>query len=245
MPFSVNLQIYASPLTYTDPVSGLSAAYYPICATCQQPSGVGNITVTDPNYQIYSGVDITVNKRYSNRWQMQAALTLQTNPNYFPEGSATFINPTGREFREGISTIPAYLLKASGSYTFPWDVTASANYNFYEGATRTVTINGPGDVSGGVNASGVAQVINYATLDVQARDEFRFDNVSLLDMGLQKVFQFRGGKNRIKLMFDAFNVFNINVITAYSSNNRSLAGYTQPTTIVPPRVFRVGPAINF
>ena len=33
--------------------------------------------------------------------QMQTALTIQTNPNYFPSGSASFIDPTGLEFRTG------------------------------------------------------------------------------------------------------------------------------------------------
>ncbi len=40
--------------------------------------------MTNPNYQIYHGVDITATKRFSNRWQMQSALTLQTNPSYLP-----------------------------------------------------------------------------------------------------------------------------------------------------------------
>jgi hypothetical protein len=41
--------------------------------------------MTNPNFQVYHGVDFTATKRYSNRWQMQAALTLQTNP-HFPKG---------------------------------------------------------------------------------------------------------------------------------------------------------------
>jgi len=47
------------------------------------------------------------------------------------------------------------------------------------------------------------------------------------------------------LMFDAFNIFNINTITSYSSGNRSLAGFTQPTAIIAPRVFRVGARVMF
>jgi len=46
-------------------------------------------------------------------------------------------------------------------------------------------------------------------------------------------------------MFDAFNVFNVNTITDYSSGNRSLAGFAQPTAIVAPRVFRVGVRLAF
>jgi hypothetical protein len=46
-------------------------------------------------------------------------------------------------------------------------------------------------------------------------------------------------------MLDCFNVFNINTITGFNSNNRSASGFTQPSGLVPPRVFRVGGSINF
>ncbi len=186
-----------------------------ICDGCSRPQGLGSITMTDPNYQVYHGVDITATKRYSNNWQMQLALTLQTNPNYFPEGSTTFINPTNREFREGASTIPEYNFKANGSYTFPWDISASANLNIIQGASRTTTINGPGSVYGGVNSSGAATTISYGTgsLEVEERGATRFEPVKLLDLGLQKAFRFGASKYQLKLMFDAFNIFNINTIT--------------------------------
>jgi len=239
-------QIYVPAATeYTDPVSGLSAPYYVVCATCSRPSGLGSITMTNPDYQIYQGVDITATKRYSHRWQMQGALTLQTNPNYFPDGSATFIDPQNREFRNGFSTIPRWNLKMNGSYTFPWDINASANFNAIEGASRTVTINGPGAVPGGLNASGAATTINRTTLEFEPRGDTRLAPVKLLDLGAQKSFRWKGTSRQIRLMFDAFNVFNINTITTYSSGNRSLAGYTQPTAIIAPRVFRFGTRIAF
>jgi hypothetical protein len=64
-------------------------------------------------------------------------------------------------------------------------------------------------------------------------------------MGVQKVIKLRGGKNRVKLMVDGFNLFNVGTIQSYVSNNQSLAGFTQPATIVPPRVFRLGASLNF
>ena len=42
-----------------------------------------------------------------------------------------------------------------------------------------------------------------------------------------------------------FNVFNTNTILGYSSNNRSTSSFTSPSSIVPPRVFRIGAQINF
>jgi hypothetical protein len=56
---------------------------------------------------------------------------------------------------------------------------------------------------------------------------------------------FRGGRNRLKLTLDGFNLFNDNTVLGYGSNNQSATGFTQPSSIVPPRVFRVGTAITF
>ena len=67
----------------------------------------------------------------------------------------------------------------------------------------------------------------------------------LLDLGAQKVFTFRGGKNRLKVMFDAFNVLNVNTITGYASNTLSSSNFNAPSAIIPPRVFRVGAQIVF
>jgi hypothetical protein len=228
------------PATHTDPVTGKSATYYVVCNGCSRPQGVGNITLTDPNYRIYKGVDLTATKRFSNRWQMAVAATIQDNPSYFPSGTASFINPTGQQFQDGVSTLSRYIFKAQGSYSFPWDINVSANFNWNEGGTRTLTITGPGAVYGGTTGT-----INYATLETDPRDTFRFDAVRLLDLGVQKTFSMRGGKNRIKLTVDGFNMLNEATIQGYVSGNQSLAGFTQPDSIVPPRVFRFGATFNF
>ena len=76
--------------------------------------------MTNPNYQVYHGVILTVNKRFSNRWQMNGSVTLQDNPQYTPFGpgvaESNVTNPTGVEFTNGVSTLRRYLFKLSGSY---------------------------------------------------------------------------------------------------------------------------------
>lgn len=59
------------------------------------------------------------------------------------------------------------------------------------------------------------------------------------------MINFHGGKNRLKLMLDAFNVFNVNTILGFSSNNRSASTFSSPNSIVPPRVFHIGASISF
>jgi hypothetical protein len=62
---------------------------------------------------------------------------------------------------------------------------------------------------------------------------------------VQKIVKFRGGRERLKLTLDGFNMFNVNEIQSYVSNNQSSSGFTQPASIVPPRVFRFGASIQF
>ena len=98
---------------------------------------------------------------------------------------------------------------------------------------------------GGVNSSGGATTITYNTLNFQPTGTTRLDATKLLDLGAQKVFTFRGGKNRLKFMFDAFNVLNVNTITSYVSNTLSSSNFNAPSNIIPPRVFRVGAQLVF
>ncbi len=138
------------------------------------------------------------------------------------------------------------LFKANGAYQFNWDITASTNLNIVEGQQRVMVINGPGSVYGGVNANGGATTISYGTLEFQPRDKSRYDTTKLLDLSLQKAIRFRGGRNRVKLSLDAFNVFNINTIQSFASNNLSQpSSVVAPRSIVPPRVFRFGASIAF
>jgi len=241
--------LYSGPLTYTDPVTGISAPYFVVCDGCTRPTG-STIAVTNTDYQVYQGVDITATKRYSNRWQMQTGLTFQTNPQHFTTGSSSFVNPTGYQFQNGFNTSGElrYIVKMSGSYTFPWDITGSANFNWQDGAVRVVTINGPGQVAGGTTGT-----ITYNTLEFQNRGSTRLDPTKLLDLSASKSVRFNGGRDRVKLTLDCFNVLNSNTpfnagntnINAFASNNKSLPGFTQPTSIVPPRVFRVGATLQF
>jgi hypothetical protein len=235
-------QIYV-PQTWVDPVSGQSAIYYTVCQGCSRPSGVGNIAVTNPNYTVYQGVDLTATKRYSNKWQMQTALTLQKSVPY----QVYVTNPTGTDYTNRVSTIAKYVFKAQGSYQFPWDITASANLNYYQGATRTLIISGPGRVYGGTTGTLTYSFSNSNsnTLRFQPENATRFDPVKLLDIGLAKSFQFHGGRNRLKVMLDGFNMFNQNTILGYASPNIDRVGSRQPNSIVPPRVFRVGASVTF
>jgi hypothetical protein len=235
---------YNAQSTYKDPVTGLSAPYFYVSGNAVVPSGLSSIVLTSTSYSTYHGVDLTLTKRFSSKWQANIAATIQKSPSFRPEYS--FTNPTGIEFVNGQSTnIARYLIKAQASYQMPWNIMTSANLNVNDGGTRSLSINGPGNVPFGKTSTGGNRTIRYTTLSFEPSGNTRFKPTSLLDLGAQKVFSLKGGKYRLKAMLDCFNVFNINTITGFNSNNRSASGFTQPNGLVPPRVFRIGGSINF
>lgn len=243
--------IYTGPVTYTDPITGKTANYYVVKQGASRPSGVGTVTMTSLAYQSYHGVDLTLNKRYSDKWQLNIALTIQKRNDFNPTGS--FTNPTGIEYTEGTNAGARYLFKLNGSYDLPWGVMASTNLNINDGDARTMVINGPGNVYGGVSSTGAATTISYGTLTFEQRGTTRFEKTAIWDMGLSKTFNLRNGANRVKVTLDGFNILNSSTVTSFSSSNLSLQGTaTNPVLpvdringLIPPRVFRIGATFNF
>ena len=94
--------------------------------------------------------------------------------------------------------------------------------------------------------------ISYTTLQYNLRGTDRNPPINLLDVGVSKTFQLRGGKNRLKLTLDGFNMTNISTVTSFRTSNISASAnatgtpqYLQVSAIVPPRVFRVGASFTF
>jgi hypothetical protein len=108
-------------------------------------------------------------------------------------------------------------------------------------------------VPGGPNASGNPTTISKNTLNFQGPGEERFERTTLLDLGIHKTFSFNGGRHRIKLMLDGFNVLNASPVLDFDSNNISTTGSASNPTpqwqriedVLPPRVFRVGTTLWF
>ena len=223
-------------------MTGLTAPYYVGLPRLLAPVGLGSITMTNPEFQVYQ------RRRLHGHEAVQQPLADADRADAADQSAATSRTgrrrssiPTGQEFRDGASTIPRYNLKMNGSYTLPWEINASANFNLIQGASRTSPSTGPARYTAASRAGTAARSARHTR--ARAARPTRFKPVKLLDLGLQKACKF-GGKYQIKLMFDAFNVFNINTITAYSSGNEP-GGVHAADTIIAPRVFRFGTSIAF
>jgi hypothetical protein len=246
--FPVSSIYEATPRIHTDTASGKTAEYYVVQQGLTRPSGA-SITRSSLDYQVYNGVDLTLNKRYSNRWQFNVAVTLQKRNDY----DVYFTNPTGVNLFDGINTGTRYLVKVNGSYDLPWGVMFSTNFNLNDGPNRDLVITGPGNVYGGTSGNIRYDADGNNTLNFQKGGTTRLEKQMLWDFGLNKTFTFRGGQNRIKATIDGFNILNAATVTNFSSENISSAGTASNpippsqriSSIIPPRVIRAGLTIWF
>jgi hypothetical protein len=238
-------QIYEGPVMFTDPITGISAPYYTVCQGCTRPTGT-NMTATSLAYTTYRGVTASVEKRLSMKWQMLSSLTWNDQKSFAPTGAfstsgSTAGDPTGVVFTNGrTSGTGRYTFKVLGSVQVPFGIQAAANFNLQDGAVRTRTINGPGSVYGGTSGT-----ISRTTLTFEPLGTTRLKPIKLLDVSLSKVLSIPGGRQKVTLMLDCFNAFNVNTIRTYTSNNISLASSNNVSTIVAPRVFRAGVRFTF
>lgn len=233
------------------------AAYTPVTRTYNDPQrGTQTITVysLDPtlvrtrdrvitNVDVlqsdYDGLQLSFNKRMSNRWQLLGGLTVQNHEGFSHNG--TFTNPgTNTDLNDpnyrlnragsAIFTDIPWSLNLSGSYQLPYDVTFSGKYTARDGdpLLRTITI------------AGLPQ--GSETIWVQPRGVDRTETVSrFLDVRFAK--RFTVNTSRIEGSVDVFNLLNANHVLAQTEAIGSTLG--RPSRVLTPRIVRLGATVRF
>jgi len=214
-----------------------------------------NVVDNDPYLDTnYDGVEITANKRFSQKWQMVAGLTIGKNKGGINTGggsaggtssgqSATIgssggdlNDPNNNIFPSGIvgnDSVVAFRL--SGSYQLPYLITmagslvSNGGYPYYSTYTVTRTLL--------PTLTRASQVI-----PLSARGDERYPTVTLIDLSFSRAFTFLQTR-KIVPRLDIYNVGNAATIVAL---NPAVGGsYLAPSQIVAPRIMRVGFSLNF
>ncbi len=228
--------------------------YYEIAPGVVRPANVTHTQRSD-EYAVYRGWEISARKRMSNRWQMNASFTWNDRRLYNVTGSGVANNQpdfdlTNANFVEGFNPQIRYLVKFSGAVQLPGGFTLAQNTNIQEGNNRVVTFNAPICRSGGVTTTGAtAPCLDGATnptvgLRVEPTGETHLPALAMTDLSLSKQFRLARGRS-VSVETTLFNLFNVNTIRGYSSNNLSNSTFTRVSQIVPPRVLRVFARLQF
>jgi outer membrane receptor protein involved in Fe transport len=230
----------ASPKPTTATVYNLQQAFNGL-----QDNVIDNQPYLDTEYK---GIEFTAQKRFSQRWQMTAGLTVGKNTGGLnsPTGSGQSLgngndlnDPNFTTFANGlVGNDSDVAFRLSGSYQIPGEVMiagsviSNAGYPFV--STYSVT-------RAAAAAAGVTLTRSSQTVSLSQRGDERLPTMTLADISISRTFRF--GTRRIVPRFDIFNLTNAN--TADSISNGVGGTYLVPQTIVAPRVMKVGFAINF
>ena len=181
-----------------------------------------SLITNDPNVkQTYKGMEITLTKRLSNRWQMLAGYTLSKNrlSDVSIDTSPNFLtNANGNITNSSFADRPNQF-KLTGMYIMPWhDVIVSGNFSAQQGPPTTRQI------SRAVGFS-TNQVINLEPLG-----STRLDTLKKIDLRLGKMFRFANNRN-LEATVDFDNI--TNAATVWGVRNRTEAtSFRDPTTNV-------------
>ena len=169
--------------------------------------------------QSYKGLEITLNKRFSNRWQMLAGYTLSKNrqDGYSVDVSPNFLINNNGNITTAANADRPNQFKLTGMYILPWhDVIVSGNFPSQQGPPVTRQISR-------ALALGGSQTINLEPLG-----NTRLDTLNKIDLRVGKLFKFSNGKN-LEATVDFDNLANAATVWQVRTLTPA-AAFTDPTT---------------
>ena len=242
----------------TPSLGSYSATVYAPDPALVDASGGGRILTNRPDYySTYNGLELTMNKRLSNRWMARLAFSVNSYTEHFT-GTDAVQNPTRTDSTTGSVTgalsgpqvdggqiaprsggsgkgdifyNARWQLNANGFYQLPWDFDVGANLFGRQGYIEPLVFQ--------TSAGGDGRVRALAT---PSFDQMRYPNLWDVDFRVSKVFSV----NRLKFQLsgDLFNALNAGTTTA-QTRLLGTAAFGQINEIISPRIFRVGLKVQF
>ncbi len=189
--------------------------------------------------QTYRSAEFAVTRRLANRWHMYASYSFTTKhipliPNAGTETGVTIyvntVDPNAEINNDDDTT--EWMGRLQGSYIFPFDVTASVNYEHRSGSPqrRTVILTG-------------GQQIPQITLPAeQLGAVWRLPHINVVDLNVQKTFRLRGAQSAT-VRLNVFNLLNANTVTGRTMQSGPRFGTI--TGILLPRISEIALSYRF
>jgi hypothetical protein len=233
------------PTPSTDPSAtkgpGGTATVYNLDSAFFGSAFIDNVRDNDPYLDTdYDGIEFTASKRFSDKWQLLAGLTIGKNTGGITgtgQLSSADLNdlnntthPTGI-----VGNDSKYSMKVSGTYVFPYNISISGSLLWNQGYPYVSTFN--------VTRTQVATLTRASqTVFLSARGDERFKDVVMGDVRISRPFRFGQGR-QISPQLDLFNLGNAATVVGFVSGVGR--NYLYPSEILAPRIARVGLAVSF
>ena len=230
-----------------DPYDGSTVTFYNDLRPTRLPE---QYIVNPPGAERkYDGIEVTLNKRYSRGWSLNASYVYADSRGMIglnrdgidgPQSlgtSALWSNPNAHINAEGRFPYERrHQLKITGLVKGPWGINIGGYFRHLAGRrwTRTIT------------SSFLGLQLNQVSETVKAekRGSRGYPSVNILDLKIEKAFQI--GNLRLKLFADIFNLLNDNTVLAeYTDSSNPSQDFREDLDIVNPRIVRLGAKIEF
>jgi hypothetical protein len=230
-PFSA----YNIPVTVTESTTGQQFQILNLDNPAGRP--ISQFVTNIDDYEgTYRTVELSANKRYSNRWSMNASFSYT----WTEEFSRTYFNNVFATAVNQFSLFGAYPTNPN-EHTFNeftnWNAKFSGTIDAGWGLRVTPVLKAQ---SGAPYGRVVSLATNYNPAQLFLAEPIgtrRQDTIALFDFRVEKQVRL-ADRARVGLFFDLFNVFNSN--TAVNLNWRSGASFEKATTVLPPRIAKFG-----
>jgi Carboxypeptidase regulatory-like domain len=185
---------------------------------------ITNVVMNTERFSRYKTAEASMNKRLSGGWSMQAGGSYTWAHDF----SGAYPNDPNGSFDQDTSR---WDFKLSGTYEAPWAIRVSPLVRYQAGANFARTI------SVGAATATAFGAIYSGTIDADARNSNRHDNITVVDLRMDRSFSLGGGM-RLRGFVDLFNLTNAN--SAETRTTATGTSFLRPTAILAPRTLRLG-----
>ncbi len=231
-----------TPVTIKNPLTGA-----PLVVYNQLASTKGHVAYMLTNSRLlnfdYRGIDFDVRKSLSQHWLINGGISISRLRGAVTGDLNTALddlnNPNYNYNRLGEQTSDSpFQAKFAMIYNLPYKINLSGNFQHATGY--------PVEETYSVTSTTLGQTLTQVsqTIVTTPSGPIRLSNINLLDLRLSRVITFHDRYN-LQPEFDMYNSTNSAAVTAVnqSINNPALA--LNPTTVLPPRLYKVGMQFKF
>lgn len=220
-----------------DPFDGNTVSFYEQDVTLVTETAY--ITNPKPAKRNYNGLELILNKRFTNNWQMMASYTYAKSTGLIAgdysetSGARAYFNEPNSHIN-ALGRLPGerrHQIKLLGTYQAPLGILISTYYRGFSGARYTRRIRS--------NDLGLSLEQGTVTIYAEERGSRGLPWLHIWDMRIEKRFNFKD-RFDLGIIFDAFNMLNLNTTTSVESISSSSAEFESVAGIMNPRVVRLG-----
>jgi hypothetical protein len=215
--------------------------------------------------EVYNGFDLIANARLKKLYMTGGMNTGRTEVNYCgvvtgnPQvvpvvattataGVPSFTQPRNPTFCDLVTPLNAQTqVKLAAVYTFPYDIQASASYQYFPGVTQSANIVATNAMIGsslGRNLS--SGPTGTVVVDVVPQQQQWEDPSNQTDIRFIKAVRI-GGTRKLQGIFDIFNAFNARPVLGVNTRYSGATGgaWLRPTSTLVGRLLKFGVQFNF